>query len=157
MNGSWFRPLGLQGPHHACGPIFTAGPGPQFAWVAWAPRAGVGMAAAVWDQAGPQPASVQARSKLSSWISSFPLHYVCSRHLSLLSDYRVSVPFLDLGRLSGSTRLSKPICRTAILRLAPVDDNLTALDHHFGIQHRIDVFQRIALKQNDVGHFAWLD
>jgi hypothetical protein len=44
-----------------------------------------------------------------------------------------------------------------VLRLALVDDDLTALDHHFGVEHRIDVFQRIALKQDDVGHLAWLD
>ena len=42
-------------------------------------------------------------------------------------------------------------------RLAFVYDDLSTPQHHFGIQHRIDVLQRIALKQDDVGHLPRLD
>ena len=38
-------------------------------------------------------------------------------------------------------------------RLSFVYDDLPASQHDFGIQHRIDVLEWIALKQDDVGRF----
>jgi len=40
---------------------------------------------------------------------------------------------------------------------ALVDHNLAAAHHNFGVQHRIDVVERIAFHQNDVGQLTRLE